>query len=114
MPYAQCHVGIVSLDPRHKSHNIPGKFLTYMQSGLPVLANVNEGNDLSGLILDERVGLVCESNRVEELVELADRVLRQIEVDLEIAEWCRVLFAREFAVEQAVRQIVAGLGCRIG
>jgi hypothetical protein len=35
--YAQCDVGIVSLDPRHKSHSIPGKFLTYMQSGLSVL-----------------------------------------------------------------------------
>src|SRR5690606_21905519 len=32
--YSQCHVGIVSLDPRHKSHNIPGKFLTYMQCSL--------------------------------------------------------------------------------
>jgi hypothetical protein len=39
--YAQCHVGMVALDPRHKTHNIPGKFLTYMQSGLPVLANIN-------------------------------------------------------------------------
>ena len=28
--YAQYAVGIVALDPRHKSHNIPGKFLTYM------------------------------------------------------------------------------------
>jgi glycosyltransferase involved in cell wall biosynthesis len=108
--YAQCHVGIVSLDPRHKSHNIPGKFLTYMQSGLPVLANVNAGNDLSGLIREERVGQVCENNRIEELVELAERVLRQVEEDLEMAGRCRALFAREFAVEQAVRQIVAGLG----
>jgi hypothetical protein len=47
--YAQCHVGIVSLDPRHKSHNIPGKFLTNMQSGLSVLANVNASNELSVL-----------------------------------------------------------------
>jgi hypothetical protein len=108
--YAQCHVGIVSLDPRHKSPNIPGKFLTYMQRSLPVLANVNAGNDLSGLILDERVGRVCESNRVEELVGLAEVVLRQVEGDLEIAGRCKALFAREFAVEQAVRQIVAGLG----
>jgi hypothetical protein len=108
--YAQCHVGIVSLDPRHKSHNIPGKFLTYIQSGLPALANVNAGNDLCVLIRDERVGQVCESNRVEELVGLAEVVLRQVEVDLDIAGQCRSLFAREFAVEQAVRQIVAGLG----
>jgi hypothetical protein len=108
--YAQCHVGIVSLDPRHKSHNIPGKFLTYMQSGLPVLANVNACNDLSGLIREERVGQVCESNRVKELEGLAEVVLRQVECDLEIAVRCRALFTREFAVEQAVRQIVAGLG----
>jgi glycosyltransferase involved in cell wall biosynthesis len=108
--YAQCHVGIVSLDPRHKSHNIPGKFLTYMQSGLPVLANVNAGNDLSGLIRDERVGQVCESNRVEELEGLAEVVLRQVEGDLEMAGRCRALFMREFDIEQAVRQIVAGLG----
>ena len=43
--YAQCHAGIVALDSRHKSHNIPGKFLTYMQNGMPVLACVNSGND---------------------------------------------------------------------
>jgi hypothetical protein len=56
------------------------------------------------------VGQVCENNRIEELVELAERVLRQVEEDLEMAGRCRALFAREFAVEQAVRQIVAGLG----
>ena len=78
--YAQCHVGIVLLDPRHKSHNIPGKFLTYMQSGLSVLANVNAGNDLCGLIRDERVGQVCERNRAEDLVGLAEVVLRQVGV----------------------------------
>ncbi len=60
--YSQCSAGIVALDPRHKSHNIPGKFLTYMQSGLPVLANVNAGNDLAQMIRDEQVGQVCESS----------------------------------------------------
>lgn len=28
--YSPCHVGLVALDPRHKTHNIPGKFLTYI------------------------------------------------------------------------------------
>jgi len=63
--YTQCDAGIVALDPRHKSHNIPGKFLTYMQSGLPVLANINAGNDLAQMIQDEGVGQVCETNRVD-------------------------------------------------
>ena len=51
--YAQCDAGIVALDSMHKSHNIPGKILTYMQCGLPVLANVNRGNDLAQIIRDD-------------------------------------------------------------
>ena len=38
----------------HKTHNLPGKFLSYMQSGLPVLASINPGNDLAELILKRR------------------------------------------------------------
>ncbi len=108
--YAQCAVGIVALDPRHKSHNIPGKFLTYMQSGLPVLANVNPGNDLAGLIRDERVGQVCESNQAEELLGLANALLEQVTVDSDISSRCRTLFQRQFSVAQAVSQITKALG----
>jgi len=105
--YAQCSAGIVALDPRHKSHNIPGKFLTYMQSGLPVLANVNMGNDLAQMIKDNRVGQVCDSHQVDELSQLADKLLSQIVADTGLPERCRRLFEREFAVERTVQQIVA-------
>ena len=37
----QCQVGLVALHPDHKTHNIPGKFVSYVQYGLPVLARVN-------------------------------------------------------------------------
>lgn len=107
--YAQCDAGIVALDPRHKSHNIPGKFLTYMQSGLPVLANINLGNDLAHLIRDERIGQVCESNQVEDLLLLTEKLLGQIETDLGLSPRCTALFEREFAVENTVKQIVAAL-----
>jgi len=108
--YSQCAAGLVALDSRHKSHNIPGKFLTYMQSGLPVLANVNAGNDLAQLISDEQVGQVCQSNQVEELLQLFYLLLTQIEYQSDVlSARCRDLFDREFAVEKAVRQISAAL-----
>lgn len=110
--YAQCQAGIVALDPRHKSHNIPGKFLTYMQSGLPVLANVNVGNDLAQIIRDEQVGQVCESNNVDELLLLAERLLEQVDKDIEVSDRCTRLFEREFSVERAVKQIVNALSNR--
>lgn len=107
--YSQCSVGMVALDPRHKSHNIPGKFITYMQSGLPVLAAVNAGNDLAKMIRDEQVGQVCESNQVDELVQLAEKLLMSTDAETGISQRCRILFDREFAVEKTVLQIVTAL-----
>lgn len=107
--YAQCDAGIVALDARHKSHNIPGKFLTYMQSGLPVLANVNPGNDLTQMIRTERVGYVCEVNEVGTLLLLTEKLLEQIESDPGLSARCTALFEREFAVAESVKQIVAAL-----
>ena len=67
--FAQCHIGLVALDPRHKTHNIPGKFLSYMKSGLPVLGRVNPGNDLIDLIGEYNVGFVCTESSIEQLLE---------------------------------------------
>jgi glycosyltransferase involved in cell wall biosynthesis len=112
--YAQCDAGIVALDSRHKSHNIPGKFLTYMQSGLPVLANINQGNDLADIIRDERVGQVCETNQLDELLLLSEKLLIQIETDTDMLARCKALFEREFTVEKTVKQIVAALSANDG
>ena len=110
--YAQCHVGMVALDQRHQSHNIPGKFVAYMQSGLPVIANINPGNDLVDLIRTERVGRVSEDNTVDKLYRMAKELLEEIEFDKEVSERCKGLFDRMFSVETTVLQIVAALGQR--
>jgi len=108
----QCCAGIVVLDPRHKSHNIPGKFLTYMQNGMPVLANVNVGNDLAQLIRDEGVGQVIENNQVDDLLLRANMLLTQIEADSRLSNRCYSLFEREFAVTKTVNQIVTALSAK--
>jgi glycosyltransferase involved in cell wall biosynthesis len=107
--YAQCHVGIVALDPRHKTHNIPGKFLTYMQAGLPVLASINPGNDLTGLIQSEGVGRVCTDQSVETLQRLAVELLDEVATDAGMTTRCRALSAKLFSPDAAVKQIVAAL-----
>jgi len=111
--YAQCHIGLVALDPRHKTHNIPGKFLSYMQAGLPVLASITPGNDLEGMILREEVGRVCTDQSVETLqrlaLELVDELLSQPDGIAAVAERCKTLSAKLFSPAAVVRQIVVGL-----
>lgn len=104
--YAQCAVGIVSLDQRHKSHNIPGKFLSYMQSGMPVLANINPGNDLSEIIRSENVGVVCESANLDELESKAKILIDLLGNEKDFDKRCRSLYEKLFSPEKAVKQII--------
>lgn len=108
--YAQCHVGIVALDPRHRSHNIPGKFLTYMQAGLPVLAKINAGNDLEHMIRGRNVGRVCVDNSIETLKAMAEELVALATHDAELPHRCRDLYCNLFSPSIAARQIVAALG----
>lgn len=113
--YAQCHIGIVALDPRHKTHNIPGKFLSYMQAGLPVLASINPGNDLENMILREAVGRVCTDQSVETLQRLALELVDEVAAgsmaagNEAVTKRCKALSAKLFSPEAAVRQIAAAL-----
>jgi glycosyltransferase involved in cell wall biosynthesis len=107
--YAQCHVGLVALDPRHKTHNIPGKFLSYMQSSLPVLASINNGNDLVGLIRETDVGRVCTDTSAQSLAVLAQELLMQLEQDPDIKSRCAKLAAEMFSADAAVRKITLAL-----
>jgi glycosyltransferase involved in cell wall biosynthesis len=107
--YAQCAVGLVALDPRHSSHNIPGKFLTYMQAGLPVLARINAGNDLVEIIQEHNIGGVSVGMKKNSLEMQALELLDLIDADASIRDRCRALYLRLFSPEMAVKQIVYAL-----
>lgn len=60
--FTQCAMGLVVLDPRHKTQNIPGKFLAYLKAELPIFAILNPGNDLIELINKNRLGLALAND----------------------------------------------------
>ena len=99
----------LALDPRHKIHNIPGKFLSYMLSGLPVLASINPGNDLAELIQGEGVGRVCTDYSVDTLQRLAVELVDEITSGKDVSVRCRALSEKLFSPEAAVKQIAAAL-----
>jgi glycosyltransferase involved in cell wall biosynthesis len=106
---AQCHVGLVALDPRHKTHNVPGKFLSYMQAGLPVLARVNAGIDLADLIEREQLGSVYFGDSTQELAQAMERLADSPQERERMATRARAVYEHSFSPSAAVRQIVAAL-----
>ena len=102
---AQCHVGLVALHPDHKTHNIPGKFVSYVQYGLPVLARVNRGTDLEKLIEDSGVGRVYVGDSVNELKALAEELADDDALRSAMSERGTRLGRSMFSPEAAARQI---------
>jgi glycosyltransferase involved in cell wall biosynthesis len=104
-----CHIGLIALDPRHKSHNIPGKFLTYMQAGLPVLARINGDTDLVDLIKNENVGRVYIGNEVDDFQNLAEDLIDNENNLKAMSERGRFLSQKMFSSNQAAKQIVSSV-----
>ncbi len=106
---AQCHIGVVALDPRHKTHNVPGKFLTYLQAGLPVLARINAGNDLADLIEKEAVGRVYVGESLDALQRISEGLVDDHVGRKQMSARGSALGQRMFSPAAAVGQIVAAL-----
>lgn len=106
---SQCHIGIVALDPRHTTHNVPGKFLTYLQAGLPILARINPGNDMEKLINDEGIGLTCTDSSIEGFHQQALRLLDHPQDFAQSEVRGPELAHRMFSVKRAAAQIVSRL-----
>jgi glycosyltransferase involved in cell wall biosynthesis len=105
----QCHVGLIALDPRHRNDNIPGKFLAYMQAGLPVLATINPGNDLEKMIVERLVGEVISDNSLESLRKKSEKLLGMSLPDSGLSQRCRDLALKTFSPSTAVSQITEAL-----
>jgi glycosyltransferase involved in cell wall biosynthesis len=108
--YSQCDVGLIALDQRHQTHNIPGKFLSYIQAGLPVLAIINDGNDLHSIINKYQVGRVTSNKNPFHLSDLVGSIVGELnQCDHRIDEKCKRLYKELFTTHAAAKQIINSL-----
>jgi glycosyltransferase involved in cell wall biosynthesis len=102
----KCHVGLIALDPKHKSHNIPGKFISYIRSGLPVLARVNPGTDLINLIEANKIGAVYTGGDVKEFSKIAVNLLHDSCAIKNMGIAGKLFFEKKYSVEKAASNII--------
>ena len=105
--YSQCTIGLLALSPNHKLHNIPGKFISYMQNGLPCFAVVNSGNDLNKLIYKYQVGQVVDSRNFVKIVKAFEKLLNECDKDADISRRCLDMFSERYSASSAAKQITS-------
>jgi glycosyltransferase involved in cell wall biosynthesis len=106
---SECDVGLISLDARLTTQNIPGKLLSYLYWGLPVLASVNPGNDLFALLHDQAAGFCLLNGHDQELANAAMRLADDAHLRAAMGRNARRLLEQTFSVTHAVAQIFAHL-----
>lgn len=105
----QCAVGMISLDSRHLAHNVPGKFIAYLISGLPVIGVVNKGNDLVEFVESNRVGVLYEERLSSLCLSEVSGLIEELDKGAEIGRRCKNVAKSCFDSKTAVEAIFNSL-----
>ena len=104
---AEFDVGLISLDRKFKTHNFPGKMLGYMYCSKPILASINDGNDLQNIIEDYSIGLASINGDDEKLFSNALKFVNDFELRRIQGANGNMLLNKLFSVKSAANQILS-------
>jgi glycosyltransferase involved in cell wall biosynthesis len=100
-------IGLITLDRNLKTFNFPGKMLGYMYHLMPILASINEGNDLKAVLDEPEAGLVSINGNDEDLYNNATKLLRDKSLRERTGRNGRRLLKEMFSVGHAAKQIMS-------
>lgn len=104
---SECDIGLISLDRRLKTQNFPGKMLGYMYHAKPILASINEGNDLEEVLHAHVAGLVSHNGDDETFYNHAIQLIRDPVLRQRMGKSGRMLLEERFSVSRAASQILS-------
>lgn len=99
-------IGLFSLHPDHKTHNFPGKLLSYMLFEKPILGSVNNGNDLKKIVNEAEAGFVFDNGEDDKLYEAALKLANSKEIRDKMGKNGNLLLNKTFSVKNAVQTIL--------
>lgn len=98
-------VGLILLDHRFTIPNFPSRLLSYMEAAMPVLAATDVHTDLKDVLLDNELGLWCESREPEDFLAHVSR-LKDESVRSRLGRNARRFLERHYASDVAVATIL--------
>lgn len=105
----RCDLGLISLDRRLKTHNVPGKLLSYLQAGLPVIASINPKNELRSIIEDAGAGVAVDNGEDSALLQATTALLDDEQKLKRMSAAALALCRERYSSDVAAGQVVAAL-----
>lgn len=102
------YIGIFSLDKRHTTHNIPGKFLQYLSCGLPVFGICGHG-DIVDIISKNNFGRTYVGNNSKDALSALKSLIYDIDKNYIEPELLKSYVKDNISTEQAANKIYDNL-----
>ena len=110
LPHIYKHVdfGIVSLNVNHETNNLPGKFVSYIQFGLPIMCFASLRSELAKMVLSSHCGCVIDiSNSKENNNKVLLNFFKNFNLNKkEYSENSLKLFHHYFSLDKVVKQLI--------
>ena len=105
----QCDVGLVNLNSKFKTNNLPGKLIGYWQNSKPVLAAVNKDNDLFEIINNNNAGICLETGDIDKYIDAFYLIYKDKKMRSEMGVNGKKICDRKFSVNSISRQIMESI-----
>ena len=106
-----CDVGLLFLDPRFSIPNFPSRLLSYMASGIPVLACTDPNTDVGKVITQGDFGWWCRSDDTETFTKITEDICETPNL-LKMGENAYKYLCEHYDVTLAYKTIMSHVGGR--
>lgn len=105
---ASCDIGLIFLDHRFTIPNFPSRLLPYLEYKMPVICASDVSTDIKDVIVDNKIGLWCESTHT---VNFDVCINKMLESDYKaMGERGYEYLKAHYQVEQAYKAIIDSVG----
>ena len=104
---AASQLGIVSLNRKFTTPNIPSKAITYWSQSLPVIASVNEGTDFDQVLLQHECGLCSLAGDLDQLLKNFIALYSNEDMRKKFGQNGRVYFEQNLTTRTAFKRIIS-------
>jgi glycosyltransferase involved in cell wall biosynthesis len=99
-------VGLFFLRHDLRASNIPGKFMSYVMNGLPVLGSVNPENELISFVALNGLGYLDSSGVEKNFLDYADMIINDVKSKKFSSQIIQMRSLRYFSTQRAFEQIM--------
>ena len=100
-----CDMGILSLNKKILFDNFPGKFFSYLEANIPILADINKNHELSKIIKKYNLGKISDPENQIDLLNNLKKTMKHKYNQKALRKNYTKIYKKMFSAKEACKKI---------